>query len=103
MYPVVKYSSLAIVTNYPSQSLLEAIASGCYIIASDTGDTNLLVKDDFGKLCDSNAKSIGDAILEYVKMDDAQHQQIVSDARDFALNHFTMEASMEYYYSIING
>jgi glycosyltransferase involved in cell wall biosynthesis len=34
--------------NYPSQALLEAMACGCAIIASDVGQTGKLVSDDVG-------------------------------------------------------
>ena len=48
------FLSLQKYENYPSQSLLEAISSGCFIIATDVGDTrsllnesnSLLIKDE---------------------------------------------------------
>ncbi|MEG1090312.1 MAG: glycosyltransferase [Acinetobacter sp.] len=97
------FLSLQDVTNYPSQSLLEAIASGCYIIATNTGETGLLVKENFGKVCECDATSIGEMILRYFEMTNEQHQHIINDARDFAVTHFSMSASTSYFYNILNG
>lgn len=44
------FCSLQDDSNYPSQSLMEAMACGCAIIATDVGDTRLLVDEDVGIL-----------------------------------------------------
>jgi glycosyltransferase involved in cell wall biosynthesis len=44
--------------NYPSQFLLEALAAGCNIIATDVGDTRLLLSSDIATLIDGTAESL---------------------------------------------
>jgi len=56
------FVSLQTSTNYPSQSLLEAMACGNAVVASDTGDTRLLVNENNGILVPLNVKMITEAI-----------------------------------------
>ena len=56
------FVSLQTSTNYPSQSLLEAMACGNAVVASDTGDTHLLVNENNGILVPLNVKKISGAI-----------------------------------------
>ncbi len=95
------FMSLQHINNYPSQSLIEAIACGCYIIASDEGDTRLLVKEDFGACCELNIESISRCILDYIYKDDNQKQTIPDSARKFALESFDIQKSVEHYLRLI--
>jgi glycosyltransferase involved in cell wall biosynthesis len=56
------FVSLQASTNYPSQSLLEAMACGNAVVASDTGDTRMLVNENNGILVPLNAEKIAVAI-----------------------------------------
>lgn len=96
------FMSLQSINNYPSQSLLEAIACGCYIIASDEGDTRLLVRPEFGACCKLEPTSIASEILAYIDIDDDEKQSIKRSARSFAENTFNIEDSIEHYIGIIN-
>jgi glycosyltransferase involved in cell wall biosynthesis len=49
--------------NYPSQSLLEAMACGNAVIATDVGETWRLVDDANGKRVASDAGAVADAII----------------------------------------
>lgn len=95
------FMSLQHINNYPSQSLIEAIACGCYIIASDEGDTRLLVKEDFGACCELNRESISKCILDYIEKDDNQKQVIPEIARKFALDTFDINKSVEHYWKMV--
>ena len=44
------FLSLQDYDNYPSQSLIEAMIFGCTIIATDTGETSKLVKENFNNI-----------------------------------------------------
>ena len=44
------FLSLQKYNNYPSQSLLEAIACGCAVIATDVGETRMIINEENGKL-----------------------------------------------------
>ena len=61
------FMSLQSVDNYPSQSLLEAMLAGCSIIASDVGDTRLLVHSENGNLLLNLAKdNVCKKIYEFI-------------------------------------
>lgn len=83
--------------NYPSQSLIEAISCGCYIVATEVGETNLIVKSDFGKTCSFSADDISSAICDYLSFDYSKREDIILNAREFALKTFTIEKSVEHY------
>ena len=95
------FVSVQSINNYPSQSLLEAISSGCYIIASDEGDTSLLVRDSFGTLCSLSPESIASAILQYINKTAAEKQIAQTEARQFAEANFNFEHSVTYYTSLL--
>jgi glycosyltransferase involved in cell wall biosynthesis len=56
------FLSLQKENNYPSQSLLEAMASGCVPIATDVGETRKIVDDEIGFLVPENAETIAEII-----------------------------------------
>lgn len=94
------FLSLQDINNYPSQSLLEAISSGCYIIASDEGDTRRIVKPEFGTCCELSVPSVAKSILEYLKISQEDKRKAVEAARSFALENFHIETSAAYYADI---
>lgn len=55
--------------NYSSQSLMEAMASGCAVVASDRGETGKLVTDDTGFRVPLSAEAVAERL-------------------DYMLNHF---------------
>lgn len=87
------FLSIQDVENYPSQSLLEAIATGNYIIASDVGDTKRVVKKDFGKLTNLNKSEMVNAVLEAINLtcEEERMSIIVDAARDFANENFKID------------
>lgn len=97
------FLSLQVINNYPSQSLLEAISCGCYIIASDEGDTGLLVKDEYGELCKLEEKDIAEKMLNYIRKTKQEKELAICDSRKFAISHFMIDKSVEHYVNMING
>ena len=57
------FVSLQQYENYPSQSLIEAIASKNVIIATDVGDTRKIVNQEYAKLISPDVKSLTDALI----------------------------------------
>lgn len=53
-------------TNYPSQSLLEAMACGNAVVASDAGDTSLLINENNGILVQLELNSIIKALEKLI-------------------------------------
>jgi glycosyltransferase involved in cell wall biosynthesis len=54
--------------NYPSQFLLEALAAKCKIIATDVGDTRMLLNDDVSILIKNDAGALKQAMLDSKKV-----------------------------------
>jgi len=82
---------------------LEAISCGCYIIASDEGDTGLLVKDEYGELCKLEEKDIAEKMLNYIRKTKQEKELAICDSRKFAISHFMIDKSVEHYVNMING
>ncbi|WP_345867277.1 glycosyltransferase [Shewanella algae] len=56
--------SLQTYENYPSQFLLESLASNCNIISTDVGDTRLLLNDDISILIENNVLCLKNALIK---------------------------------------
>ncbi len=90
--------------NYPSQSLLEAMACGNAIIATDVGETWRLVDDENGVRIPPTAKALADAIVSLLK-DPHLHQRGLASRRRVLSEH-TPERFLTYItrlYQTING
>jgi glycosyltransferase involved in cell wall biosynthesis len=87
------FLSLQEFSNYPSQSLLEAMLCGCCVVATDTGETDLLVKKPFGTIVSPHApaEDFVDAIQTYLQMSPHEIQEYSKAARHFVLNNHTIE------------
>jgi len=96
------FLSLQDIENYPSQALIEAISSGNFIIASDTGNTSLLVKPQFGLLIRLTAESLADALLDVISKNDNEFRVISECARDFATNNFLIDNSTRHLLDLWN-
>ena len=88
-------------TNYPSQALLEAIACGNYVVATDTIDTDYIVKDDFGCLVNNDERDISEGILKAMKIVSDKQEAVVCSARQFAEMKFNIRNSIEYFKNIL--
>jgi glycosyltransferase involved in cell wall biosynthesis len=85
--------------NYPSQSVLEAMACGNAIIASDVGDTRLFVNEETGILIPLNLKYLIEAIEQLIS-DPIKMRKLGANARKFVLENHTIEKSAEYFHSL---
>jgi glycosyltransferase involved in cell wall biosynthesis len=98
IFPKAKvFCSLQSITNYPSQSLVEAMASGCYCIATNTGDTKLMVHSEFGKLVEVEAESLAKAIEESLFFPTDKWDQIKLSSRKFVEDSFSLDVSVKHY------
>ena len=79
--------------NYPSQSLLEAMACENAIIASDVGETRLLVTENEGILVKLDAEEIADAIIKLI-------ERLGKNGRIKATSNHTLEKFTEYFINI---
>jgi len=88
--------------NYPSQVLLEAIASGNYIVATKFGDTNKIVQPEFGTLINLNQQSLSNAIKKSIQLVENKPDYIVKSARSFAEQHFNQIKSISHIQNIFS-
>lgn len=96
------FCSLQTKENYPSQSLLEAIASGCYCIATNVGSTDAIVKPRFGHLIGLDSQELSEALLACIRFQASQWEDIEASAREFASENFSLEKASFHYQSIID-
>lgn len=81
--------------NYPSQSLLEAMACGNAIIATDVGLTNLLVNKNTGILIDYDVEQLSEAILELCK-NKSKATDLGENGRQLVMESHTVERFWDY-------
>lgn len=96
------FVSLQKLENYPSQALVEAISSGNYIIATDVGNTHLLVKPDFGTLIESTPEVLAQALNNMVTAlkDEKVQEEKKTKGRDFAERYFHIKNQASYFKDI---
>ena len=91
------FCSLQEFENYPSQSLLEAIASGCYCIATDVGNTGKLVRPAFGVLIQKTPQALAQALQNAITMDDIEINSSALSSREFAIQRFDPRKAILHY------
>lgn len=103
IFPKAKcFCSLQENENYPSQSLLEAIACGCYCIATDVGDTHSIVNSGFGVLIDRDCNCLARQLLLFMNMNYEDYCSIYEKARTFATEQFEPMNAIHHYERICN-
>lgn len=88
--------------NYPSQSVLEAMACENAIIATDVGDTKMFIDENNGWLIEAATETLVKQLrycLEHPEETIAKGKY----ASSFCRNHFTIEKAAEYYLNLINS
>lgn len=93
------FCSIQSTNNYPSQSLLEAMACGNAIIATDVGDTRMLVNKTNGILIPFSLTHLIDAISYLIEHRDVT-LQLGLEARKQVLQNHTLEKHASYYESL---
>lgn len=88
--------------NYPSQALIEAMACENAIIASDVGETRLLVSDNEGILVNLSAADIANAINELFTTP-GLIEKLGKNARKKVIENHTIEKFADYFYSLADS
>jgi len=81
--------------NSSNQSMLEGMASGCAIVASDVGETYRVVTEDVGVLTALDAEDIGQAILQLLD-DPARAQELGRQGRQRVLENHNVDRYIDY-------
>lgn len=89
------FLSLQLEENYPSQSLIEAMACKNAIIATDVGLTYKLVDKNTGRRVSKDPVEIGKAILEMFN-DETILKQLAQNAREKVIKTHTVENFFDY-------
>lgn len=93
--------SLQTGTNYPSQSLLEAMACGNAVIASNTGDTSMFINEKNGILIDLNTEALINAAEKLIN-----NKNLAKDmgiyAAEFVLANHTAERYSGYFTDLVS-
>jgi glycosyltransferase involved in cell wall biosynthesis len=95
------FVSIQSLTNYPSQSVLEAMACGNAVIASRTGDTELFINKNNGVLIELNEDALVKAIEELIENKD-KAILLGKNAREFVLKNHTIETFSGYFTGLLN-
>jgi glycosyltransferase involved in cell wall biosynthesis len=88
--------SLQLFGNYPSQVVLESMASGCAIIATDTGETRKFLDESCAILIPYDADALASAI-ESLLSNPKKCYQLGQQARKKVLSEHTIERYADYF------
>ncbi len=88
-------------TNYPSQSVLEAMACGNAVIASDTGDTRLFISSSNGVLINLSVNELVNA-MERLLSNLTLVKNLGSNARSDVLKNHTVEKYTSYFIGLLD-
>lgn len=87
--------------NYPSQSLAEAAACGCYLIITDVGDSRRCADKSFAAFVKAEPKALSQALVKYIDFSQEEKEAIIANARAFAEENYSIEKSKKYYAEIL--
>ena len=95
------FFSTQVLENYPSQSLAEAVACGCYAIITDVGDSRRCADESFAAFVKPDKAALSQALVRYIGYSEQEKKAIVEKARAFAEAHYSIEESKQYYLEIL--
>lgn len=82
--------------NYPSQVLLEAMAAGNAVIATDVGETRRIVDQEVGVLIGAQTPEALAEALRNLSSDDEQRERLARNARSRILDQHTLDRFASY-------
>ncbi|MEG0503622.1 MAG: glycosyltransferase [Raoultibacter sp.] len=92
--------AVGLTSNYPSQTIAEAAASGCGVIVTDVGETHRLLDDAYTFTIEPNAESLAGAMCLYIDTCDNEKRKLVESSRDYAVNNYSIDTVISYYEQI---
>jgi glycosyltransferase involved in cell wall biosynthesis len=96
------FFSVQLRNNYPSKSLMEAMAAGNIPLVTDVGDTRKLAAPEFSYYIPENfsATDIADRLISILSLDEATLLSKMNAARNFIVDQFKINVSANYYAGI---
>lgn len=95
--------SLQVVNNYPSQAIAEAVAAGCFVIATRTGETYRMLDPSFSEMIGLSPSELARAMESFMRLPDDQKKRYRNSARAYAEEHFSIGPSAEYFLGLYKG
>ncbi|WP_291858165.1 glycosyltransferase family 4 protein [Marinilabilia sp.] len=86
--------------NYPSQSLIEAMACENGVVVTDVGDTRMLVTDREGLLVSADYLKVADAIRSLFEVEGLR-QRLGKAAREKVTTNYTLERFVKWFEKIM--
>lgn len=84
--------------NYPSQAVAEAAACGCYVLATDEGETYRMFDPSYMELVPpEDPAALAAALTRLMHLSEEEWAQIAVAARAWAEKNFDMAASVAYF------
>lgn len=84
--------------NYPSQAVAEAAACGCYVLATDEGETYRMFDPSYMELVPpEDPAALAAALTRLMHLSEEEWARIAVAARAWAEKNFDMEASVAYF------
>lgn len=96
------FVSLQSTNNYPSQSVLEAMACGNVIVATDVGDTRMFINQENGILIKPGLDHLCDALHELIS-NPAKAKSMGEQARRYAMENHTIDRHAQYYINLFES
>jgi glycosyltransferase involved in cell wall biosynthesis len=88
--------------NYPSQVVLESMASGCVVVATDVGETRLFLDESCSMLIGYNSAELLSAVKTLLN-DDSLRQQLSEQAKVKVYSEQTIERYSDYFLHRVLG
>ncbi len=96
------FVSIQTANNYPSQSVLEAMACGNAIIATDVGDTRIFVNENNGTLIPLDQDALVQSIRGYIENPGLAKEKGLF-AASYVRKEFTIEKAADYYLDLFEN
>ena len=93
------FISTQLFNNYPSRSLVEALAAGNLPVVTDNGQTRWIAKENFSYYVkeDFSETDIADAVYEIMKLDNNAFIEKANIARVFVTTNHTLKKMSNYF------
>lgn len=95
------FLSLQKEVNYPSQSLLEAIASGCYCITVNGPDIDSIIHSNYGAIVEYSVESVSNALVLAMERSEDEKLATVHHAREFAEKSMSKQFAIDYFNELV--
>lgn len=89
--------AIQLVNNYPSQTIAEAAACGCFVIATDVGETFRLIDESYSIGIEPTASALANSMVSYMELPEATKAGYISAARNYAHTNYSIDQSVEYF------